>query len=70
MIGITVKKSTITLIVRVAPKDYTAAIATMLRLLAERVKWTNSKSFGMYESVKNNETTILCESSAYCQVCL
>ena len=37
----------ITLTVRVAPEEYTAA---MLQLPAEAIYWTDSKTFGKYES--------------------
>lgn len=39
----------VTLAVRVAPKDYVAAITAVLGLPAERVNWTNPKTVGKYE---------------------
>lgn len=40
-----------TLTIRVAPVDYTEAIAAMLLLPAESIYWIDSKMSGKYESL-------------------
>lgn len=44
------KKQALLVTVRSALKDYVAAIAAVWQLPAEAIYWTNSKTFGKYES--------------------
>lgn len=52
------KKQALSVTVRSALKDYVAAIAAVLQLPAEAIYWTNSKTFGKYESFTHHNKQI------------